>query len=92
MNLYLQYLRKNNISLKISNIEKVFPSETNFILIKLKDAASVQKLLAKEGVIIRDRSNQPKLQNCLRITVGTREQNEQLLHSLHKVLNKTKSL
>ena len=77
---------------KITNIEKVFPSDTNFILIKIQDAVSVQKLLANEGVIIRDRSNQPGLENCLRITVGTHEQNEQLLRSLHKVLNKTNSL
>ena len=77
---------------KITNIEKLFPSDTNYILIKIQDAVSVQKLLANEGVIIRDRSNQPGLENCLRITVGTHEQNEQLLRSLHKVLNKTNSL
>jgi histidinol-phosphate aminotransferase len=77
---------------KITNIEKLFPSDTNYILIKIQDAVSVQKLLANEGVIIRDRSNQPGLENCLRITVGTHGQNEQLLRSLHKVLNKTNSL
>lgn len=77
---------------KIEGIEKLFPSDTNYILIKIKDASAVQKLLAKEGVIIRDRSSQPKLENCLRITVGTHEQNEQLLRSLNKVLNKSTSL
>jgi histidinol-phosphate aminotransferase len=77
---------------KISGIEKFFPSDTNYILIRLKDAPSVQKLLAKEGVIIRDRSSQPKLENCLRITVGTHEQNEKLLRSFNKVLNKSTGL
>ena len=77
---------------KIKQIEKLFPSDANYILIKIKNASSNQKRLAGEGVIIRDRSSQPKLENCLRITVGTHEQNEQLLRSLHKVFNKTESL
>jgi histidinol-phosphate aminotransferase len=77
---------------KLTDIEKVFPSDTNYILIQLKDASSIQKQLAGEGVIIRDRSNQPNLENCLRITVGTHEENKQLLELLHKVLNKKKSL
>jgi histidinol-phosphate aminotransferase len=77
---------------KLVNVEKVFPSDTNYILIKIKDAQSIQKHLAGEGVIIRDRSNQPKLQNCLRITVGTHEENILLLKLLHKILNKKNSL
>ena len=77
---------------KLENIEKVFPSDTNYILIKIKDAQSIQKHLAGEGVIIRDRSNQPNLENCLRITVGTHEENKQLLDLLHNLLNKKKSL
>ena len=77
---------------KIKNIEKLFPSDTNYILIKIKDASSIQKLLAEEGIIIRDRSSQPGLENCLRITVGTHDQNKQLLDLLHKVLNKKKDI
>src|ERR1035437_1025163 len=77
---------------KIKNIEKLFPSDTNYILIKIKDASSIQKLLAEAGIIIRDRSSQPGLENCLRITVGTHEQNKQLLGLLHNVLNKKKSI
>ena len=77
---------------EINNIEKLFPSDTNYILIKIKDASSIQKLLAEEGVIIRDRSSQPNLENCLRITVGTHEQNKRLLDLLNKVLNKKKSI
>lgn len=77
---------------KIKNIEKLFPSDTNYILIKIKDASSIQKLLAEAGIIIRDRSSQPGLENCLRITVGTHEQNKQLLDLLHNVLNKKKDI
>jgi histidinol-phosphate aminotransferase len=77
---------------KISDIEKLFPSDTNYVMIRIKDASAIQKLLVKEGVTVRDRSNQPKLENCLRITVGTHEQNEKLLYSFNKVLTKTTSL
>jgi histidinol-phosphate aminotransferase len=77
---------------KIKNIEKLFPSDTNYILIRIKDASSIQKLLAEAGIIIRDRSSQPGLENCLRITVGTHEQNKQLLDLLHNVLNKKKDI
>src|ERR1035437_8178733 len=77
---------------EINNIEKLFPSDTNYILIKIKDASSIQKLLAEAGIIIRDRSSQPGLENCLRITVGTHEQNKQLLDLLHNVLNKKKDI
>jgi histidinol-phosphate aminotransferase len=77
---------------KIKQVEKVFPSDANFILIKIKDASSNQKLLADEGIIIRDRSSQPLLDNCLRITVGTHEQNKQLIDSLTIILNKQKSV
>jgi histidinol-phosphate aminotransferase len=77
---------------EINNIEKLFPSDTNYILIKIKDASSIQKLLAEAGIIIRDRSSQPNLENCLRITVGTHEQNKRLLDLLNKVLNKKKSI
>jgi histidinol-phosphate aminotransferase len=77
---------------KIKNIEKLFPSDTNYILIKIKDASSIQKLLAEAGIIIRDRSSQPGLENCLRITVGTHEQNKQLLDLLYNVLNKKKDI
>jgi histidinol-phosphate aminotransferase len=77
---------------KIKNIEKIFRSDTNYILIKIKDARNIQKQLADGGIIIRDRSTQPKLENCLRITVGTHEQNIKLIELLKTVLNKTKTI
>jgi len=77
---------------KITDIEKIFPSDANYILIRIKNASSNQKLLAKEGIIIRDRSTQPKLENCLRITVGTHAENMKLVELLNKVLNKFKTI
>jgi len=73
---------------KLKNIEMVFNSDTNYILVKIPNASAVQKRLADKGVIIRDRSSQPNLENCLRITVGTREQNLKLLKLLSIVLSK----
>ena len=77
---------------KINDLIKLFPSDTNYMLIKIKNALSIQKQLAEEGIIIRDRSSQPKLENCLRITVGTHEQNKKLVNSLNKILNKKNTL
>jgi histidinol-phosphate aminotransferase len=73
---------------KLNGIEKIFPSDTNYILIRIKNASAIQKKIADEGIIIRDRSNQPNLENCLRITVGTHDQNIKLISLLHKALNK----
>lgn len=72
---------------EIKEIEKVYPSDANYILIKIKNASNLQKRLAENGVIIRDRSNQPKLENCLRITVGTHFQNELLLKLLSTIIS-----
>jgi histidinol-phosphate aminotransferase len=73
---------------KIKEIDNIFPSDTNYILIRIKNASLIQRTIAADGVIIRDRSNQPNLENCLRITVGTRDQNIKLLSLLSKALNK----
>jgi histidinol-phosphate aminotransferase len=71
---------------KIKEIITVYPSDTNYVLIKINNASSLQKIIAEKGIIIRDRSTQPKLENCLRITVGTHDQNQKLLHLLSLVL------
>ncbi len=69
---------------------KVYPSNTNFILVKvLKDGLNANKVceeLIKSGIIIRDRSKVPLLSNCVRITVGTREINLNLLEQLKRIL------
>ncbi len=67
---------------KISYIERIFPSDANYILIRLPMAKEIQKVLADKGVIIRDRSSQPMLENCLRISVGTSDENKKLIECL----------
>lgn len=75
---------------KIPQIEKIYPTSTNYVLFKVFNAAIIQKDIAEKGVIIRDRSGQPKLMDCLRITVGTREENNKFLSALAEVLSQAK--
>ena len=63
-------------------IEHVFPSNANFILVRCKNATALYKYLVSEEIIVRNRSTEPLLQNCLRITVGTRQENEQLISAI----------
>jgi histidinol-phosphate aminotransferase len=79
-------LRVENELKNISAIITVYPSDTNYLLIRLPKAKEIQKELAKKGIVIRDRSSQPKLDNCLRITIGTKEENNVLLSELKNLL------
>lgn len=71
---------------RFSAIEKIFHSDANYILFKIKNAKELQLKLADNGVIIRDRSSQVKLENCLRISIGTRDENEKFISELGKLL------
>ncbi len=72
--------------LLLPGVSKVFNSDANFLLVKCENAKSVLKKLAEKNIIIRDRSSQPKLENCLRISVGTKEENKTLLNALKEIL------
>ena len=64
---------------KCPNVLEVYPSDANFILVKVKDANRMYDHLIGGGVIIRNRTSQPLCENCLRITVGTPEENLQTI-------------
>ena len=66
----------------ITGVEKVFPSDANFLLVKFNEPKAVYRYLADNGVIVRDRSNLSLCAGCLRITVGTPEENEKLISVL----------
>jgi histidinol-phosphate aminotransferase len=66
-------------------VERVYPSDANFILVRCHDAALVHSSLARGGIAVRDRSGDPGLENCLRITVGTPEQNALLLARMEEL-------
>ncbi|SET49771.1 histidinol-phosphate transaminase [Thorsellia anophelis] len=68
-----------------ARVVEVYPSETNYILVRFKDAAPVFKGLWDAGVIIRDQSKQVGLDNCLRITIGTQQECEAVVHTLNQI-------
>jgi histidinol-phosphate aminotransferase len=63
----------------------VFPSEANFFLIRVADADRTFEALRRQGVLVRN-LNSPALRNCLRVTVGTPEENRILLNALREAL------
>src|SRR5450432_904414 len=76
---------RNELQIKIANLPgvlKVYPSEANFLLIQIENARQVYESLLKKGIVVRDRSSAPGCKDCLRITVGTKEQNDLLLKTL----------
>jgi len=60
-------------------VEKIYPSDANFLLIKMEDSALIFNYLKQNGVVVRDRSREPLCEGCLRITVGTPSENDRLL-------------
>mgnify|MGYP000480256432 CR=1 FL=1 len=70
---------------KINFISKIYPSDANFILIKVDDANKRYHQLISKGLVIRNRTNQHGCENCLRITVGTSAENKQLLKILKQL-------
>jgi len=68
---------------KISIIEKVFPSDSNFLLAKTGDADLIYSELIDNKIIVRNRNR--IVPGCIRITVGTRGENNKLLGALRKI-------
>ena len=62
---------------------KIYPSDANFLLVKFKDASGLYKYFVDQGIVVRDRSNVVLCEGCLRITVGTPQENSKLLESLN---------
>ncbi len=66
----------------ISFVSKIYPSDANFILAKVDDATKRYNQLVEKGVVVRNRTTQFGCENCLRFTVGTKEENEELIKNL----------
>ncbi len=71
---------------KMAAVEKIFPSDANFLLIRVPEAKSVYKKLSEEGIIVRYRGDQLHCENTLRITVGAAAENSRLIEALNKIL------
>lgn len=67
---------------KLRIVDQVFHSDANFVLVRVKDAQSTYQYLTDHRIIVRDRSKVNLCYNCLRITVGTPEENKRLLEAL----------
>lgn len=74
------YLRQELSGL--SFVEKVFPSDANFLLVKVEDPKGLYAYLRKKQILIRDRSGEPGCEGCVRITVGKPSENKKLLTAM----------
>ena len=68
---------------QIPSVKKVYPSEANFLLVEFKDSDKIFTILRLKGIIIRNRTAQIK--NCLRITIGSPEQNKVLINAIKEI-------
>jgi len=67
---------------KLSCVEKVYPSDANFLLVKVRDANKIYAYLMDKGIIVRNRSKELHCENCLRITVGNATENQAVIDAL----------
>ena len=72
----------SEVFISMSFVEKVYPSDANFLLVKIKDARKVYEYLLTKGIVVRDRSNVSLCDDCLRITIGTEKENTLLVDAL----------
>jgi histidinol-phosphate aminotransferase len=77
------WLRKELLTLSFT--QAVYPSDANFLLAKMQNARNIYEYLSGKGIIVRDRSKVILCDDCLRITIGTPEENKQLLEALKKM-------
>lgn len=62
----------------------IYPTDANFVLVKVTDANSIYRYLVEKGIIVRNRHRVQKCADCLRITIGTRQENNELLSALRQ--------
>lgn len=67
---------------EVSFVQKIYPTEANFVLIKVDDANKRYDELIARGIVIRNRTTQPLCENTLRLTIGTEEENKKLIEAL----------
>lgn len=70
---------------EVSFVEKMYPTDANFVLIKVDDAVKRYHQLLKKGIVIRNRTTQPLCENTLRLTVGTEVENIKLINALKAI-------
>jgi histidinol-phosphate aminotransferase len=81
-------LERNKLKKKLENfpfVKYVYPSDSNFLLVKVANANKVYKYLLDNGIVVRNRSQIKGCEECLRITVGTPKQNNLLINVLKQI-------
>jgi histidinol-phosphate aminotransferase len=63
-------------------VQTVYPSDANFLLVKMQNARGIYENLLKDGIVVRDRSKVDLCEGCLRITIGTAKENAELVEAL----------
>jgi histidinol-phosphate aminotransferase len=63
-------------------VERIYPSDANFLLVKMKEARKIYEYLLEQGIVVRDRSKVMLCEESLRITVGTEQENTELVDAL----------
>jgi histidinol-phosphate aminotransferase len=69
----------------ITYVSKIYPTDANFVLVKVDDANTRYNQLIENGIVIRNRANQPLCENCLRLTIGTPTENKILINILKEI-------
>ena len=69
-------------------VQKIFPTDTNFLLVKMDEPVKVYHYLLEQKIIVRDRSQTLMCEGCLRFTVGTTQENNQLIEALQNFVKK----
>ena len=64
-------------------VKQIYPSDTNFLLVEVTDANYIYSELVKQRIIIRNRNK--IINNCIRITIGTKNENQELLQALKNI-------
>lgn len=81
-------IQRDNL-LKVLNevqfVSKIYPTEANFVLIKVDDANKRYNELIQKGIVIRNRTTQPLCENTLRLTIGTADENKILMEALQSI-------
>jgi histidinol-phosphate aminotransferase len=70
------------VLLQMPIVQHVYPSDANFLLVKILEPRRVYQYLLDKGIVVRDRSNVTLCEGCLRITIGTEAENTKLVDAL----------
>ena len=70
---------------KLSFVQTIYPTDANFVLFKVDDANKRYNQLLDKGIVVRNRTKEPLCENCLRITIGTKEENNAVIAELEKL-------